>query len=188
MSAEIYGRGNWMQTQSGRRFYPMDARPEDVDPGDIAHALAMLCRYNGHVDRFYSVAEHCVLMSYAVPTEHALWALLHDAAEAYVGDMVRPLKQHMPTYRAAEDRVLIAIAQRFHLTRHATDAPGMPREVKMVDARILLDERNALMANTQHAWDVDDLQPLGVTIEGWQPERAKGEYLLRLRDLTGGAA
>jgi hypothetical protein len=97
-------RGGWMQTFTGRQFFPMDPRPEEVDPTDIAHALSLLCRYNGHVDRFYSVAEHCVHLSYVVPPEHALWALLHDATEAYVGDMISPLKIHMPGYRAAEDR------------------------------------------------------------------------------------
>ncbi|MDO4254358.1 MAG: hypothetical protein Q4C81_04310 [Kocuria sp.] len=98
-------RGNWMQTYTGRRFYPLDSRPEDVDVVDVAHALSMQCRYNGHVRLFMSVAEHCVLVSRLVPSEHALWGLLHDATEAYVGDMVRPLKLHMPEYRAVEDRV-----------------------------------------------------------------------------------
>src|SRR4051812_20612492 len=89
-------RGDWMQTYTGRAFWPLDAQPEDVDPLDIAAALSMLCRYGGHVSRFYSVAEHCLLMSEAVAPEHALWALLHDATEAYMGDMVRPLKRQMP--------------------------------------------------------------------------------------------
>jgi hypothetical protein len=86
-------RGDWMQTFTGRAFYPLDPRPEDIDPVDIAHALSLICRYGGHSSRFYSVAEHCVLMSHAVAPEHALWALLHDATEAYLGDMIRPLKR-----------------------------------------------------------------------------------------------
>lgn len=62
MTARV-SRGDWMQTYTGRRFYPLDPRPDEIDPEDIAHALSLLCRYGGHVDRFYSVAEHCVLMS-----------------------------------------------------------------------------------------------------------------------------
>lgn len=60
---EAWSRGDWMQTYTGRRFYPLDPRSDEIDPADIAHALSLLCRYGGHVDRFYSVAEHCVLMS-----------------------------------------------------------------------------------------------------------------------------
>ena len=108
-------RGDWMQTYTGVRFYPMDPRPEELDIRDIAHALSLICRYGGHVDRFYSVAEHCVLMSQCVPEEHALWALLHDASEAYVGDMVRPLKRQLPEYEAAEGRVIAAIVERVGL-------------------------------------------------------------------------
>jgi len=170
--------GDWMQTFTGRKFYPMDPRPEDIDVRDIAHALSLLCRFNGHVRRFYSVAEHCVLMSRAVPEQHALYALLHDATEAYVGDMIRPLKGSMPHYREAEDRVMDAIAERFGL-------PGvMPAEVHDADNRILLTERDALMAPSGHAWGQDDLDPLLVTVTGWYPHEAERMYLSRLTELT----
>jgi hypothetical protein len=166
-----------MQTYTGRQFYPMDPRPDDVDPIDIAHALSLLCRYNGHVTRFYSVAEHCVLMSEAVTPEHALWALLHDATEAYVGDMIRPLKRFMPDYVRAEDRVMQAIAARFGI------ADSMPADVKDADNRILLTERAALMPSNGHAWGVDSLDPLPVTISGWEPLVAEARYLDRLAAL-----
>lgn len=174
-------RGSWMQTYSGLQFYPLDPRPQDVRSVDIAHSLSLICRYGGHVDRFYSVAEHCVLMSRAVAPEHALWALLHDATEAYVGDMVRPLKHHMPDYCEAEAGVWAAIATSYRVGHH------MPPEVKEADNRILLDERAALMRNTRHAWvqDIEGVQPLGVEIHGWLPGRAEGEYLARLDELVG---
>jgi len=182
-------RGDWMQTFTGGRFYPMDPRPEEIEPADIAHALSLLCRYNGHVDRFYSVAEHCVHLSNVVPRTdalftHARWALLHDATEAYVGDMIRPLKQSMPDYRAAEDRVMVAIAERFGLGGPLE--AWMPDAVKEADTRILLDERAALMSATRHRWGVDDLEPLGVEIHGWPPEVAEREWLNRFRELMPG--
>lgn len=174
----VVPRGNWMQTYTGRRFYPLDPRPEDVDIADIAHALSMQCRYNGHVRRFMSVAEHCVLLSRLVAPEHALWALLHDATEAYVGDMVRPLKLHMPVYRAVEDGVMVAIAQKFSID------PAMPAEVKHADSRILLDERAALLGEPAGDWEVPG-QPFGIEIQAWSPDAAELEYRLRFAELTG---
>src|ERR1035437_1784040 len=106
-------RGDWMQVYSGARFYPLDPRPDEIDAADIAHALSLLCRYGGHVDRFYSVAEHCVLMSRAVAPENALAALLHDATEAYVVDVPRPLKRCLRDYAPIEAAVWRAIASRF---------------------------------------------------------------------------
>lgn len=171
--------GDWMQTYTGRAFWPLDPRPEEVDPLDIAAALSMLCRYGGHTSRFYSVAEHCLLMSEAVAPEHALWALLHDATEAYMGDMVRPLKRHLPAYSFAEDTVMLVIRWRFGL-----DHP-CPAEVKAADNRILLDERAALMAAPPLPWHQDEagLQPLGVEVRGLPPDQAKGAYFARLQEL-----
>lgn len=169
--------GDWMQTYSGQRFYPLDPRPEEIHPEDIAHALSMICRYGGHVKRFYSVAEHCWRMSYKVHPEDALWALLHDASEAYVGDMVRPLKRHMPHYRAAEEAIQIAIAKRFGLTW------PYPADVVEADNRIVNDERHQLLMPTSDVWFTDLLQPLGVTLVGYQPQTMQGLYLQRLYEL-----
>lgn len=173
-------RGNWMQTYTGGRFYPLDPTPAEVLPGDIAHALSLICRYGGHVQRFYSVAEHCVLLSHAVSPENALWALLHDAAEAYVGDMVRPLKRHMPEFQHVEARILLAIARRFNLW------PEIPAEVHEADNRIILTERAALMRKTDDVWTEDGLTPLPVRIEGWPPAVAESCWLGRLWELSEG--
>jgi hypothetical protein len=94
--------GDWIQTYSGRQFWPLDPRVEDVHLEDIAHALSNVCRYTGHVREFYSVAEHSVHVSWSCEPEDALWGLLHDASEAYLADMARPVKQNMPVYVAAE--------------------------------------------------------------------------------------
>lgn len=170
-------RGDWMQTHTGRRFYPLDPRPEEIDPEDIAHALSLLCRYGGHVDRFYSVAEHCVLMSQAVAPKHALAALLHDATEAYVCDVPRPLKRHLAGYELIEHGVWLAIAICFGLN------PELPYPVKQADNRILLNERAALLSRAETWHSLDDLEPLEVQIEGWKPADAERFYMDRLEEL-----
>lgn len=170
----------WMQTYTGRAFWPLDPSPAAIDPTDIAHALSMLCRYGGHAHRFYSVAEHCVLMSHAVSPENALWALLHDAAEAYLGDMVRPLKRAMPAYREAEDRLMTAICQRFDL------ATACPDEVRVADTRILRDERAVVMSEPPMPWsDAEQVKPLGVTVHCWLPRPAEIHWIERFNELRG---
>lgn len=170
--------GGWMQTYTGKAFYPLDPDPDLIDPADIAHALSLICRYGGHTRRFYSVAEHCVLMADAAEPGHKLWALLHDATEAYVGDMVRPLKRQMPAYVEAEDRLMAAICERFAID------PVCPPEVKTLDNRILGTERAALLGPPPRQWlEVEVLDPLPVTVTGWAPRRAEAEYLKALRRL-----
>lgn len=171
---------NWMQTYGGEPFSPLTATEDDVHITDIAHALGMVCRYAGHCRRFYSVAEHCVILSHTVDPENALWALLHDATEAYVGDMVRPLKVDMPAYRAVEDRLMAVIARKYGLP--GTD---MPAQVKEHDTRIVNDERAALMAPSRLPWGMlEGFEPLGVTIWGWDPYTAGERYLSRFYELT----
>lgn len=170
---------DWMQTYTGRAFYPLEPIASDIDPVDIAHALSLLCRYGGHVRRFYSVAEHCVLMSDAVAPEHALWALLHDATEAYMGDLIRPLKLAMLTYRTAEDRLMSVICARFGLD------PVCPAEVKAADNRILRDERDALLGAPPLPWSsIEEVPALGVVIEGLAPVVAEHRFLARLAELA----
>lgn len=172
-----WARGDWMHLYSGRRFYPMDPQPNDIHAMDIAHSLSLLCRYGGHVDKFYSVAEHCVLMSRYVKPEHALAALLHDATEAYVVDVPRPLKRYLTAYRDIEDVVWRVIA-----THYNVDIT-LPQEVVDADNRIILTERNALMYNAG-VWDLDGLMsPLPVEIHAWSPAEAELQYTRRLTEL-----
>lgn len=172
-------RGGWMQTFTGRAFWPLDARPEEVDSTDVAHALAHLCRYGGHVNEFYSVAEHCVLMSHSVPPADALAALLHDATEAYMVDVPRPVKREFPAYGIAESRLWRVIA-----ARYAVDET-LPASVHDADNRILLDERAALLSPPPRPWgqDLEQLQPLGVAVRCWPPLTAELRYRERLNEL-----
>ncbi|MFG0247924.1 MAG: phosphohydrolase, partial [Phycisphaeraceae bacterium JB051] len=78
---------SWIQTYTGKAFYPLREDPGIIDIRDIAHALSLQCRFNGHCSDFYSVAQHSVHVSEVVPQAFALWGLLHDAAEAYMSDL-----------------------------------------------------------------------------------------------------
>ena len=130
-----------IRTFTGRRFDILEPRALDVNIKDIAHALSLLCRFTGHVNQFYSVAQHSLIVSSKMPREFRLWGLLHDASEAYVADLSRPLKHapEMSRYRTAEKNVLREICRRFSLKLPE------PPEVKEVDRRMCATEMRDLM-------------------------------------------
>ena len=175
-------QGTWMQTVSGKVFWPIDPRPEELDINDIAHALGMMCRYGGHCNRFYSVAEHSVLMaSYAeanLGTEIAQIALMHDATEAYLTDVIRPVKAHLSNYREIENRLWLCIAERFSLPQ------VIPDEVHHLDNCILRDEMEALHMPPPMEWNIPN-QRLGVHITGWDPKFAGWAFLGMYQKLWG---
>lgn len=168
--------GDWMQTYTGRQFWPMDPRADEVHIFDIAHALSMQCRYAGHSLRFYSVAEHCVHLAQHVSEPNRLWALLHDASEAYLVDVPRPVKPYLPGYKEAEARVMAAVCDRFGLPYE------MPAEVHAADGAIIGDER-VNMAPCVAEW-YSTGGPLGIRLEYWSPERAESEFLRTFDWLT----
>lgn len=169
--------GDWMQTYTGRQFWPIDPRAEEIFIEDIAHSLSLQCRYAGHCINFYSVAEHCVHVSRAVPPEDALWGLLHDAAEAYLVDVPRPLKPFLNGYKFREQKVMRAVAERFGLKG------DQPASVSEIDTRILLDERAQNMTATSHDWRIQG-QPLNIGLGFWPPDGAEYGFLARFHELT----
>lgn len=116
-----------VQTSSGRYIDLLDPKPADILIEDIAHALSNIARFNGHTHQFYSVAQHCVLCSGINPDKLALEKLLHDATEAYVGDMVTPIKNLFPGYRTMEDKIAGVIAQAFGLNQGFHHDPEVKR-------------------------------------------------------------
>lgn len=148
--AQIKGQtsGAWIETFTGRRFPMLGPCAEDICIEDIAHALSLLARFTGHTREFYSVAEHSVRVSWLCDTDDAPWGLLHDASEAYLGDMSRPLKHCTEIgahYREIESRVMAAICERFGLSGE------MPESVHRADCALLLAEKRDLMTAT--TWD-----------------------------------
>lgn len=180
----------WIQTFRGGKFHLFDPRPEEVFIEDIAHALSLTCRFSGHINEFYSVAQHSYLTSLRVPPEDALWGLLHDAAESFVGDLSRPLKHHpsMAEYVEVEANILRVIANRFGLPEHVPDS------VKKVDRTMLLTERRDLLkplewTSEEHThWDLDNADKLYEKIIPMSPKEAKLNFLYQFSYLTQGAA
>lgn len=156
--------------------------PELIRIEDIALALSRICRFAGQTFRFYSVAEHCVMVSRRVPPEAALAALLHDASEAYLGDVTRPLKALLPDYRRIESYFEQAIDIAFDI-----DSRQYRHEIKKADIDMGIIEAHRLMPKNTKYWGTapDDLrQP----VEGWAPAEARRRFLERFRELTASAA
>lgn len=138
-------------TWTGKRVNPMYLTPDDIDIVDIAHALARQCRYNGHTHGHLSVARHSLWVAgQLVRSGHPeleLWGLLHDATEAYIGDMVKPLKiaPEMEAFRRAEDNAEVVICRAFNLVW------PMPAEVHEADRAVTVDLE--IGQNLRGTWD-----------------------------------
>lgn len=176
-------REPWIQTFTGRKFYPMHPDPVDVNIHDIAHALSLACRFNGHVRRFYSVAEHCLTMSYMVTPDAAIYAMLHDAPEAYLHDMAAPLKHLFPTFVHSEALIFQAILQAFGIPRPTNE---IREEIKMADLQMLVTERNHFMTTPPEKWFADriGIEPYENIVFGADsPTNVEMKYLVRLERL-----
>ena len=180
--------GGWMQTFTGRMFDPSNPQQDQINILDIAHGLSLTCRYGGQSNKFYSVAEHCVrLAQYGLGPAGLLGSerialakdlLMHDAAEAYVGDMPYPVKQHLNGFKALEDRLDGVIRQVFGHKPHPL--------TKELDRRIALDEMAELMPPL--APDVvHPMKPLGLNGFGWSAENAEYQFIGLYRRLFNGA-
>ena len=136
--------GDWIATIDDKKFWPFDPRVGDFELDAICVALGNTCRFNGHVNRFYSVAQHSLAVAALCDDKYLLWALLHDAGEAYIGDMVRPLKKHFPKFQEIEMQILQTLGLQFGL-----EWP-IPEIVKMADDNLLVLEA------TELGFDVSD--------------------------------
>lgn len=168
-----------IQTASG--YYIDLTKPElgHYSLWDIGHALSNLCRFNGHCRRFYSVAQHSVLVSRCVPTELALDALFHDAAEAYIGDMSSPLKSLMPEYRAIEAKVEKALRHALGLNLDLHPA------IKAADLTLLATEQRDLMPRLTEAWKITaGVVTLTERIEPLRPWAAFDAFMRRYNELV----
>jgi len=141
-------KGDWIETFTGKQFWPLDPRPEDVGIEDIAHALSLTCRFNGHCKHFYSVAHHSVLCCRLASLKGydyriRLLALLHDASEAYVTDIPRPMKPFINGYRDMEKRVQEVIYRALSIEHPTAEEMLM---VKELDRTLLTIEGKQIMS------------------------------------------
>lgn len=185
-------RGAWLATSLGGMWSISHPHPGDVFLEDIAAGLSRTCRYGGQIRAdapFYSVAEHCVLMAewaiygdFVRTREDALAILLHDASEAYFGDVPTPLKRMMPEYSVLEKRAQSVIERAFGLDPAAVSISH--DEIKVIDRRIRLDERAALIldpalsAGRNVTWSEEEgLSPLRVNVRALDPIAARADFL-----------
>ena len=139
---------DFVETRSGIRVSVQDPHPDQFDIKDIAYALSNTCRYNGHSAGFYSVAEHSVVVALRLPPSLRLAGLLHDATEAYLGDIPSPIKQFLPDYKAIEERFEAAIIRRFDLELTENDWQA----VKQADMDALYTEAHFLIPSQGKDW------------------------------------
>lgn len=162
-------------TYTGKRFDPWEPGADLIDPRDIAHSLAHLCRFNGHTREFYSVAQHSCMVADLVPDEDKLAALLHDATEAYLGNMGRPMRERV--HVDAEDWIWERICTRFNLDRK------LPAVVRHADLVALATERRDLMPDSLAIWDcLIGIEPMVETIHPWSATEARLTFHQRLMD------
>ena len=177
--------GPYLQTVSGRFVNPFDPDPAQIDIGDIARALANVCRFGGHCRSFYSVAQHSVIVSELVEqrggdVEDTFAALMHDATEAYLGDMPHPIKHRSPlgaAFKAAEDRLEQVLRAHFRIK------PDVP-EIKRVDRALLATERRAFSGENWHWPELEGVEPLDLELAAWPPDEAARAFAARYAALS----
>ncbi|MBS1157879.1 MAG: phosphohydrolase [Proteobacteria bacterium] len=171
----------YVSTFLGNRFFLTRPRIDDVAIEDIAHGLAYQCRFNGQTQEFYSVAQHSLMVMHLVPEELRLAALLHDAAEAYLGDMVKPLKNLFPEFSRIEAQVMRIIGHRFGVELARPDSA-----IKCADLIALATEKRDLMPHSTETWaNLQNVTPLPERIRPLAPMGAKAAFLESFQQLVG---
>lgn len=192
--AQVHG---YIRTYTGERVFihepEVTLREGAINVKDIAHALSLQCRYNGHCREFYSVAQHSVLASDEASPIDKLWALLHDAPEAYMGDLVGPLKAKVDMWKPLEHRWDLALRRRFgvwpspdYADSHHIEA--QERRVKIIDLLLLGREMKDLFPgrDVKSIGFLDERRPDDLpSVSPWPPKKAKRLFLRRFYKLTG---
>ena len=168
MKEDLY-TPNCIRTHTGIYMNVFEPSLEMIQIEDIAHALSHQCRFGGHLPNFYSVAQHSVLCSRLVDKQYQKQALLHDASEAYLLDIPRPIKHRLDNYKEIEDNLMRLIAQKFGF-KYPLEQP-----IKQVDEEMLQFEWNHLMLGIE--------LPENKELSCWTPEQSKGTFLKEFYNL-----
>lgn len=171
--------GSTIKLFTGGYYDVKNPRACDVRIEDIAHVLSNICRFGGHIPRYYSVAEHLIQCYRKSRMEVQPWnvsfaCLMHDATETYIGDVVKPLKVLLdPIYGPIEDANELAIAEAFGI-----DFASTKPEWKRIDREMLIAERNAIFGSDGHKWtDEDSVAPYSFTPNFYLPHWAEKTFL-----------
>lgn len=148
----------WIETYTGKFVNPLNLKPEDIEIADIIHALSLICRFNGHCRRFYSVAEHSLRVAGVIYHEpHTdkdfLAGLLHDASEAYLSDITRPVKYSLPIIKAIESKITYVINEKYGILN------ANWKLVKYADNVMLAEEAFRLMRSKGKEWYLPEGRP-----------------------------
>ena len=171
---------SWIQTASGRAVDLLEPTPRSIEIEDIAYALAHTPRFAGAASEFYSVAQHSVTLSRVAPTiALARAALLHDASEAYLGDVASPLKRLLPRYQESESAFMQVISDKFAVPMDDFAHPWLLR----ADREICVSEARALLVRGERPWP-DPVTPLaGIVISPKNADAAERSFKLAFRSL-----
>ena len=190
-------KGDWFQTFTGKIFYALDPREEEIDIRDIAHSLSLSCRFQGHCYYFYSIGEHCIrtkmiAMSLLVnmgantvdinPAEVAFWSLFHDAAESYIGDINAPLKANMTQYKDVEDNILSVIGKKYGFSYPMSDK--VAEIVYKADKIMLATELRDILTTAPKAWDNDEKPSEDMVIVPYSPQEVERIFLGEYYNIT----
>jgi len=170
---------DFIETFTNKQYHFLNQSESEVCIEDIAQALSMSCRYSGHVKRFYSVAEHSCILSDKVleitgDESQAYDALLHDASEAYLTDIPRPIKSHLDNYFDIE-----LLAEK--CIQSALKCKPMNDLIARLDTNIVRDEAEQLFVNVP-SW-AGDYELVGIKVKGLNPEKARVEFMKRFNEL-----
>lgn len=163
-------------TSSGRLVYPLDLDPSDIDINDIAYALSNLCRYGGHCKPPYNVADHSIRVSHHCLKKDALSGLLHDASEAYLIDLPRPVKTFLSDYRQYEEKAQRVIAEKFGIPW------PFPASVHEADNRILINEMRDLMPVLSNV--SKSIRPYKEVIKPRTASQSRRAFIARFKELA----
>lgn len=168
----------WIQTHTGKQFWPLDPDEDLISIIDIAVSLSRINRFTGHTTFPYSVGQHSCYVCDILPAEHKKWGLLHDAHEAYINDMTSPVKKYFPKYQDIENKLMKTVAKRFDLEWPVSNA------IVEADYIILATEKRDIMGPEPAPWGALP-KPAKLTIEKWTVEKTYKEFLKRFETLFG---
>ena len=190
-------KGNWFQTFTGKIFYTLDPREEEIDIRDIAHPLSLSCRFQGHCYYFYSIGEHCIrtkMIAMALlmkkgadtleinPAEVAFWSLFHDAAESYIGNMNAPLKADMKQYKEIEEGLLTVIGKKYGF--HYPMSKQVAEIVHKADKIMLATELRDILAKAPQPWDNDEQPSEDMVIVPYSSQEVERIFLGEYYNIT----